>query len=117
MKNLNLKKTGPQEERGLFSKAVGYELYLLRKKRSLSGKELAEQLNISQQQVSRYERGICNITIDMLILMLRVLDMPINDFFGRALVRISFLRFESGHMINKSKLENAESLHSNLQFK
>ena len=60
-------KSSKQEERMLFSKAVGYEIYLLRKRRLLTGKSLAELLDISQQQISRYERGVCHITVDMLI--------------------------------------------------
>nr|QLQ99355.1 helix-turn-helix transcriptional regulator [Providencia alcalifaciens] len=78
----------------IYTKAVGYEIYLLRKRRLLSGKELANLLNISQQQVSRYERGICNITIDMLIQVLNVLKMPIQDFLDRAIIRVSIMKFK-----------------------
>ncbi|MDW7590918.1 MULTISPECIES: helix-turn-helix domain-containing protein [Providencia] len=93
-------------ERAIFSKAVGYEIYLLRKRRLLTGKKLAELLNISQQQISRYERGVCNITIDMLILVLTVLDMPIDEFISRTLVRISALKFEHGYVSKDIFFEN-----------
>ncbi|WP_369308784.1 helix-turn-helix domain-containing protein [Providencia rettgeri] len=93
----------PSHKRGItiYTKAVGYEIYLLRKRRLLSGKELANLLNISQQQVSRYERGICNITIDMLIQVLSVLKMPIQDFLERAISRVSIMKFKLSSVDSK----------------
>ncbi|EKT60740.1 helix-turn-helix domain-containing protein [Providencia burhodogranariea] len=45
---------------------VGKEIRKRRKKLGLSGIELAELIGISQQQISRYERGECNITLENL---------------------------------------------------
>ncbi|MGO2347304.1 MAG: helix-turn-helix domain-containing protein, partial [Providencia sp.] len=50
--------------------AIGYELSKLRKLRNLSGKKLAEMIDISQQQISRYERGTCRINTDTLVYLL-----------------------------------------------
>ncbi|MEY1549389.1 helix-turn-helix domain-containing protein, partial [Providencia manganoxydans] len=41
----------------------------------LTGKELAMKLNVSQQQISRYERGVCNISIEMVMKYCQVLDI------------------------------------------
>ncbi|WP_255426000.1 helix-turn-helix domain-containing protein [Providencia sp. JUb39] len=94
MKETDGNTPSPKKGITIYTKAVGYEIYLLRKRRSLSGKDLANLLNISQQQVSRYERGICNITIDMLVQVLNVLKMPIQDFLDRAVIRVSIMKFK-----------------------
>ncbi|WP_439653191.1 helix-turn-helix domain-containing protein [Providencia manganoxydans] len=33
------------------------------------------KLNVSQQQISRYERGVCNISIEMVMKYCQVLDI------------------------------------------
>lgn len=55
----------------------------------MTGRKLANQLNVSQQQVSRYERGVCNITVDTLILILNVLNVSIDEFFKQVYFNIS----------------------------
>lgn len=61
--------------------AIGRQIYLTRKSRGLTGKALAEKLNVSQQQVSRYERGVCRIDVDVLIYLLKQLGEPLDNFF------------------------------------
>ncbi|EMI5492850.1 helix-turn-helix transcriptional regulator [Providencia stuartii] len=78
--------------RTVFTKAVGQEIYRIRRSRVMTGKELAIQLNVSQQQVSRYERGICNITVDTLILILNVLNVSIDEFFKHVYLNISDIK-------------------------
>lgn len=94
MMEIDLKNPSPKRDITIYTKAVGYEIYLLRKRRLLSGKDLANLLDISQQQVSRYERGICNITIDMLIRVLDALKIPIQDFLDRTIIRVSVMKFK-----------------------
>ncbi|MEM8201705.1 helix-turn-helix transcriptional regulator, partial [Morganella morganii] len=48
------------------NKIVGEQIRAHRKEQGLSGSELGDKLKLSQQQVSRYERGECNIPLDML---------------------------------------------------
>ncbi len=67
----------------IFTKIVGQEIYRIRRSQGITGKALAQQLNVSQQQVSRYERGVCHITIDTLILMLSILNISIDEFFKK----------------------------------
>lgn len=67
--------------RTVFTEAIGKEIHKLRKERSMTGKELARLVNVSQQQISRYECGVCNLTIDTLIIILNALDVPLTDFF------------------------------------
>lgn len=63
------------------SEAIGRQIYLTRKSRGLTGKLLASKLGVSQQQVSRYERGVCRIDVDMLICLLNQLEEPLDNFF------------------------------------
>ncbi|MEG0279733.1 MAG: helix-turn-helix transcriptional regulator [Morganella sp. (in: enterobacteria)] len=64
------------------NKIVGEQIRANRKKQGLSGSELGEKLRLSQQQVSRYERGECNIPLDMLFTISLVLDIPFVKLFG-----------------------------------
>ncbi|HHN8583682.1 TPA: helix-turn-helix domain-containing protein [Providencia rettgeri] len=71
----------PLTSRQQLTQAVGRQLYLTRKSRGITGKGLGAKLGVSQQQISRYERGICHIDIDVLVCLLNELNMPLNDFF------------------------------------
>lgn len=63
------------------AKAIGRQIYLARRAQHLTGKELAVKLGLSQQQVSRYERGVCRIDVDTLIYLLNQLSVPLDVFF------------------------------------
>lgn len=77
------------DSRTVFTKAIGKEIHKLRKERSMTGKDLAKLVNVSQQQISRYECGVCNITIDTLIVILNALDVSLTDFFNQVFYRYS----------------------------
>lgn len=63
------------------AQAVGRQVYLTRRSRGLTGSELAKKLGVSQQQVSRYERGICRIDVNTLMYLLNQLNVPLDIFF------------------------------------
>nr|CAC9238810.1 transcriptional repressor DicA [Providencia rettgeri] len=52
-----------------------------RKELGLSGANLADKLNLSQQQISRYENGINKIPINHLVDIAEALNCPIEWFF------------------------------------
>ncbi|HGN1704429.1 TPA: helix-turn-helix domain-containing protein [Providencia rettgeri] len=58
---------------------IGSYLKHRRKAVGLTGAQLASRLNISQQQVSRYERGKNSITIQFLMEILQALELQKND--------------------------------------
>ncbi|UNH39013.1 helix-turn-helix domain-containing protein [Moellerella wisconsensis] len=58
----------------IISSRVGAFLRIARKEKKMTGKQLALLMNISQQQISRYEIGITSITLDQLEKLLIVLD-------------------------------------------
>lgn len=63
------------------AQAIGRQVCFARRSRCVTGSELAEKLGISQQQVSRYERGICRIDVDTLVYLLNQLNIPLDTFF------------------------------------
>lgn len=58
---------------------IGCFIRKARRARGMSGKEFSQKLNISHQQLSRYERGLTSFTLCKLILFLRALEKNIND--------------------------------------
>lgn len=84
-----------------FSMIVGNEIARLRKEAGLSGGQLANMIGISQQQVSRYERGVCQITISILCIVLQKLNYPLNDFFEGVAKRIGRQQPEVYHKFEK----------------
>lgn len=58
----------------LISSSVGLFLKEIRKEKNITGKQLAKLINISQQQISRYETGASSLSLDQLNEILIVLD-------------------------------------------
>ncbi|HHR6078437.1 TPA: helix-turn-helix domain-containing protein [Providencia alcalifaciens] len=63
------------------AKIVGSRIKKLRKEYGLTGTEVAAYLNVSQQQYSRYERGINRIDIDSLVIIADFFKISIHYFF------------------------------------
>ncbi|WP_368877607.1 helix-turn-helix domain-containing protein [Providencia vermicola] len=61
---------------------IGRVLFKLRKSYGISGKKLAKEVGMSQQQISRYENGINYITVDMILGILYFLEVPVFEFFN-----------------------------------
>ncbi|EMT6576928.1 helix-turn-helix transcriptional regulator [Providencia rettgeri] len=60
---------------------IGNYIRRSRKNNALTGAELGKKLHISQQQISRYERGETSINIETLGKILSILDKDWSDFF------------------------------------
>lgn len=61
---------------------VGKKIKFLRKSKGLTENDLAEYFNVSQQQISRYERGVNNITISFLADLSILFKVPICFFLA-----------------------------------
>ncbi|WP_265523978.1 helix-turn-helix domain-containing protein, partial [Providencia heimbachae] len=61
------------------SNNIGKMLKSYRRRTGLTGSELAKRINVSQQQISRYENGVNHITFDKLLLLLNALEMDRYD--------------------------------------
>ncbi len=60
---------------------VGQRIQTKRKEQGITATALAKQIGISQQQLSRYERGTNRINIDHLVEIAWILQTPIAWFF------------------------------------
>ncbi|PQQ42080.1 helix-turn-helix domain-containing protein [Photorhabdus luminescens] len=60
---------------------VGKRIQKRRKELGMTAAKLAEKIGISQQQLSRYERGINRINLSHLVRIASILETPINWFF------------------------------------
>lgn len=61
--------------------AIGKRIQQRRKEVGLTAENLAEQIGVSQQQFSRYERGATKINVAHLVNIAVILDTPISWFF------------------------------------
>ncbi len=60
---------------------LGEKIYSLRLAKGLSRQQLAEMLDITHQQLQKYEKGVNRISIGRLILVAKALDTEIDYFF------------------------------------
>ncbi|OTA17461.1 Repressor of flagellae, MrxJ [Xenorhabdus vietnamensis] len=60
---------------------VGQRIQTKRKELGITATALAKQIGISQQQLSRYERGTNRINLAHLVVIAKILDTPIDWFF------------------------------------
>lgn len=65
--------------------AVGQKIKSLRKAQGFTVFQLAKEIDISEQQLFRYERGVNRIDIDCLVRVLKVLDVNMGEFFSEIL--------------------------------
>lgn len=63
------------------SKAIGRKITYYRKMKGISLDELATLIGVSQQQQSRYERGINRINLDRLNQYAEIFNIHLKDFF------------------------------------
>ena len=61
--------------------AIGKRIQQRRKEVGFTAENLAEQIGVSQQQFSRYERGATKINVAHLVNIAVILDTPISWFF------------------------------------
>lgn len=65
--------------------AVGQKIKALRRAQGFTVFQLAKEIDISEQQLYRYERGVNRIDIDCLVRVLKVLDVNMGEFFSEVL--------------------------------
>lgn len=66
------------------NKYVGKKIKLFREKKNITQEELAQQLSVSRQTISRYESGERRIKQDAIFIIADVLGVSINDLFPPA---------------------------------
>ena len=63
------------------SREIGLIIKKLRKELGISQEELAETLNVSYQQVQRYENGLNRLNVENIQTIATALKIPVTDFF------------------------------------
>lgn len=63
------------------NKYIGERIRYFRKRKNLTMQEMAEDLNLTQQAISRYERGDRKTNQDILFMFADYFKVSINDFF------------------------------------
>lgn len=72
---VNPAKMSLYDQRDNINSRLGGIIKSVRKGKGLTEKELAAKLNISQQQLSRYERGVNNFNLIRIIEVMNLLDI------------------------------------------
>lgn len=62
-------------------KYAGNVIKKLREHKNITQDELAEELNITRQAVSRYENGDRGVNQDLLFKLSKIFNVPIDEFF------------------------------------
>lgn len=62
-------------------KAIGSKIHELRISRGLSREQLGDQIDVTHQQLQKYEKGANRISSGRLILIARALKVPVLYFF------------------------------------
>ena len=65
------------------SSSLGQNIRKYRLERDLSQSKLAEQLNISPQAVSKWERGLALPDIELLIPLAEIFSVTVDELLGR----------------------------------
>ena len=60
---------------------VGHHIRLARQMRKMTQGQLAEQINLTFQQVQKYERGSNRVAVSTLVLIADALAVPVSYFF------------------------------------
>ncbi|MFY9589667.1 helix-turn-helix domain-containing protein [Rickettsia endosymbiont of Halotydeus destructor] len=60
---------------------IGKKIYSLRIAKGLSRQQLAEQIDVTHQQLQKYEKAINRISIGRLVFIAKALDKNIDYFF------------------------------------
>ena len=60
---------------------MGENLKYARKLKGLTQKQVAEQLNMTQQQYSRFENGVFELNYDLIVSLCKMLDTTPNELF------------------------------------
>lgn len=67
----------------IIAKNVGKRIKILREKYNISGSDLAKVLGVSQQQLSKYEKGLVDMSISKVILLSIYFNVNVDYFFKK----------------------------------
>ena len=77
---------------------IGQQLKKLRSEQGINGSQLGKILDISQQQVSRYENGVTTLSIDAIVTICLCFNLSLKEFLAPLM------------MLTENKNESIETL-------
>lgn len=105
---MNISKNKHQDN--IISICCGLVIRKIRKSHGVSANELAIRVNLSQQQISRYERGKNKISIDMLFNISVALNYPFEKIIRLVICEVQ--KTPSDDLITlKNKIFASESIY------
>ncbi len=69
------------KEAQVINETVGKRILEFRLTRGLSRQQLAYEIDVTHQQLSKYEEGANKVNAGRLALLSKILEVPISDFF------------------------------------
>lgn len=66
----------------IINSEIGEFIRITRVKKGLTGAELANLIGVSQQQISRYERGYNSLSLSSFVYILSVMNVSLLDFIA-----------------------------------
>lgn len=92
--------------------AIGKRIQQRRKELNMTAEYLSEQIGVSQQQFSRYERGATKINVSHLAHIAVMLDTPISWFFADSCAEnLTFAKHEQPIPIRPDALKQRLDYH------
>lgn len=101
------------EKRGIImnQEKIGKFISYKRKQKNLTQEKLAEQLGVSINAVSKWERGICLMDMSLLRPLSNILDVSINEILsGEDIKKEDFKKKADENIINITELYDLKSI-------
>ncbi|ELZ5939618.1 helix-turn-helix transcriptional regulator [Providencia stuartii] len=86
-----------KEHFGVINSEIGEFIRMIRIKKGLTGAELGKLIGVSQQQISRYERGYNTLSLSDFTFILSVMNVSLLDFISYS----SFFKSDDCHITPK----------------
>ncbi|MDR0556100.1 MAG: helix-turn-helix domain-containing protein [Holosporaceae bacterium] len=71
-------------------KTIGANLRRIRKSKSISQVKLGKEINVTYQQIQKYEKGFNKISSSKLFVIANYLKVPFSDFFDMEPEKVEF---------------------------
>lgn len=91
-----------ENSNNVLSYYCGIVIKRIRKNNGLTASQLGKELNISQQQMSRYERGVNKITVDMLFNIAIALNISFESLIKSVITELNTSNSDDVVILRKS---------------
>lgn len=113
--NQLLNQTSTQEmiQNSISKKEIGKNIKLIRQKKNITRKELAQKLNISYSSIEKYEQGLRGFKVETIDKFSKALEIQANEIMGVEDIKINNLaKLQRYYEQKKWEYENIECEHN-----